>query len=61
MIRIYKALVIWGVVNIPFTFLFAKYSASFLGSMEFFAGFFIILIIGLIKAHEIDTDKYLKG
>jgi hypothetical protein len=57
MIKIYGALLIWCIINFPFTLLFHKYHTSSLGSLLFFLGVFIILLVGLIKAHFYDKEN----
>jgi len=55
---VYMAMIFWGAFNLPFTFLFYYMENSFLGSIIFLVGFFILIMIGLVVAHNI--DKYTK-
>jgi len=57
MIKVYSVMIIWCLINFPFTFLFYYYNQSFLGSVLFLIGFLILCIVGLFKAHEIDKRR----
>jgi len=54
MIRIYGAMIIWCLINFPFTFLFYTHNQSFFGSILFLVGFLILCMVWLFKAHAID-------
>jgi uncharacterized membrane protein len=54
---IYKAMLIWCLINFPFTFVFYNYGNNLIGSIVFLSGFLILCIVGLFQAHKEDKMR----
>jgi hypothetical protein len=50
-------MLIWCLVNTPFSFLFFEYNYSFLGTMIFLIGFGILIIFGFIEKLKTTTRQ----
>lgn len=55
--NLYKIMLVWCLINLPFTFVFFYYNQNLLGSFIFLMGFLILNVIGLFKAHAIDKGR----
>ena len=56
-----EAMIIWCLINLPFTFLFNYYGDVRVGSAIFLVGFAILCIIGLFQAHKEDKIRNAKN
>ena len=54
---IYKIMIIWCAINLPFTFVFYYYKSNLIGTTIFMIGFLILNIIGLFEAHKEDKKR----